>query len=116
MNSNIWAENYTTSLNNLTNCYRKTNRFEESILFGEKVLAIREKLYNKDPNIWCDKYIRSIGSLAATYSWLANKKEKSLGLRKKAHNIAEKLYNKNSNRFAVDYTCLLYTSPSPRDS
>ena len=56
------------------------------------------------------------GSAEATFNIRFNNKHTSSSIKKRLNKVFKKICKKNKSKFRVDYSCLLYTSPSPRDS
>ncbi len=103
---NQWAEDYTTSLNNLAYTYTDLNRDQEALELFEKALKITEALYNQNPDLWAEYYTLSLNNLASTYKAL-NRHQEALELLEKALKIREALYNQNPDRWAEYYTTSL---------
>ncbi len=102
-NSDRWAEDYTTVLNNLALSYVDLERHSEAITLQEESLKIRKELYSQNPDRWVEDYTIALNNLASCYL-KNNKISEAIELWEENIKILKELYQDNPERWTDKYT------------
>ena len=91
-------------------CLKKDDPTEGALV--RKVYTTMENVFNNAPKAM-QVYLCSLSNLMVTHSalWNANVLQS-----KNSINVRKSVFERNQKNPNYDYTCLLYTSPSPRDT
>ncbi|MCL1066883.1 tetratricopeptide repeat protein, partial [Shewanella olleyana] len=105
-NRDMWARDYTFSLNNLAYSYDSVSRTVETITLQEESLGIRKALYAEQPARWAEDYTSSLNNLAVCYE-SAGRTVEAITLEEESLGILKALYAEQPARWAEGYTCSL---------